>query len=232
MAYPVLKYNSSTGSDTNPSDCAASSVTESATASGSAGGTTITFSSSVDLSACADDDSDWMWCETTAAGIHLFRITAFTGGLSTCTSVTVEPAITADFSGAYWHVNGTRQSLDADNSSAFGLDGNQWRRGWTVELDGTFVGTAGLNLCERESTAGAVGDPHFVMRASPSATTKPIIRSTASTWPCGRDRVVRKASSAETNSSPRRLRRMMSMSLSGRCEILPSVSWSTFLPSR
>lgn len=181
MAYPLLKYNSSTGSDTNPSDCAASSVTESATASGSASGTTITFSSSVDLSACADDDSDWMWCATTNGGIHLFRITAFTGGLSTCTAVTVEQAITADFSGAAWHVNGTRQSLNADSSSAFGLDGNQWRKGWTVELDGTFAQTTGLNLLERETGLGAVDDPQFVLRASSSASTKPIVRVTA-TW--------------------------------------------------
>lgn len=181
MAYPLVKYNSATGSDTAPSDSANNSTDSGATASGSAGGTTITFSSSVDLSACADDDSDWMWCETTAAGIHLFRIMSFTGGLSTCTAVTVEPAITADFAGAYWHVNGTRQSLDDDGSSAFGLDGNQWRRGWTVELDGTFEQPTGLNLCERETASGAVGDPQFVLRASPSATTKPIVRCTA-TW--------------------------------------------------
>lgn len=173
MAYPTLDYNSSTGSDTNPSDCAASSVTESATASGSASGTTITFSSNVDLSACADDDSDWMWCATGTGYIHLFRITAFTGTLASCSAVTVEPAIEANFSGAAWHVNGTRQSLDSDTSNS---DLNDWLPGWTAELDGTFVlSTSGTTQFGRNISATTSSDPAIKMLRSASASSRPVV---------------------------------------------------------
>jgi len=186
MAYPVVKYNSSTGSDTAPSDSVNNSTSSSVTASGTAGGTTITFSSAVDLTTnggVADDDSDYIWCDTTTGGIHLFRITGFTTAtdLTAVTAVTVEAAITADFSGQAWHINGTRQSLIAEESALQSTDAAAWGRGWTVELDGTFSGgNFGMFIANNESTAGAQGDPHFVMRASSSATTKPTISVTTS----------------------------------------------------
>lgn len=169
MAYPTLDYNSSTGSDTAPSDSANTSADSGATASGSASGTTITFSSSVDLSACADDDSDWMWCETTTGGIHLFRITAFTTAtdLTAVTAVTVEPAITANFSGAAWHVNGTRQTIHVDSPD--------WRRGWTAVIDGTFTANATFTPCLNDTATAAVDDLPFTLRASSSASSRPVI---------------------------------------------------------
>lgn len=179
MVYPIIKYNSSTGSDTNPSDCVASSVGTSVTASGSASGNTITFSSSVNLSTCANDGSDWMWCATGTGYIHLFRITAFTGGLSTCTSVTVEPAIEADFSGAAWHVNGTRQSLDSDTSNS---DLNDWLAGWTAELDGTFVmSTAGTTQFGRNASGMTASDSAIKVVRSSSASSRPVVDVQANT---------------------------------------------------
>ena len=174
MAYPVIKYNSSTGSNTNPSDCVASSVGTSVTASGSASGTTITFSSSVNLSTCANNGSDWMWCATGTGNIHLFRITAFTGGLSTCTSVTVEPPIEADFSGAAWHVNGTRQSLESDTSNS---DLNDWLVGWTAELDGTFIMTTASTMQFGRNVSGqnTADAPAIKVVRSASASSRPVI---------------------------------------------------------
>jgi len=173
MAYPVIAYNSSTGSNTAPSDSDANSADSGATASGTASGTTITFSTSVDCSACADDDSDYIWCETTSGGRHLFRITAFTGGLSTCTAVTVEPAIEADFSGADWHINGTRQSLQSDTSNT---DINDWIAGWTAELDGTFVMSAYASTTFGRNISGTTStDPAIKVVRSPSASSRPVI---------------------------------------------------------
>lgn len=175
MAYPVIKYNSSTGSDTAPSDCVNSSANTGETASGSASGTTITFSSSVDLSDCSDDDSDWMWCATNSGDIHLFRITAFTTStdLTAVTAVTVEPAIEANFSGAAWHVNGTRQTLESDTSNS---DLNDWLAGWTAELDGTFVMTAGNTTQFGRNISGTTSsDPAINVVRSASASSRPVV---------------------------------------------------------
>ena len=178
MAYPVVKYNSVTGSDTAPSDSANNSAVSGATASGSAAGTTITFSSSVDFTganAVADDDSDWIWCATGTGYIHLFRIMAFTTAtdLTAVTAVTVEPAIEANFSGAAWHVNGTRQSLDSDTSNS---DLNDWLAGWTVELDGTFVmSTAGTTQFGRNISGTTSSDSAIKVVRSPSASSRPVI---------------------------------------------------------
>ncbi len=63
-------------------------------------------------------------------------------------------------------------------------------------------------------------------RCDARSVSNPSLRSipnTASTCPCGSDRVMRNASSAERKVSPRRLRRTNSTTRSGRCERLPSV---------
>ncbi len=56
--------------------------------------------------------------------------------------------------------------------------------------------------------------------------------ATACTWPCGRERVISKACDRGTKVSPCSERRMISISGSGRCEMLPSVSFLTVPPSR
>lgn len=180
MAYPTINYNSDTGNDTNPTDAIASSVTESQTASGTASGTTITFSSSVDLSGVEDDDSDYIWVNTSSGERHLFQITAFTftESLAACTAVTVAETIESTFSGAAWHVNGTRNDIDADNSNGDYMD---WGRGWTAVLDGSWtLGNAfrpGGNLSSSNNT---VSDPPITIKASSSATTIPTI--TGPSW--------------------------------------------------
>jgi hypothetical protein len=181
MAHPevVVSYNSSTGSNTNPSDCVASSVGTSVTARGTASGTTITFDfaeselESLDLSGAADDDSDYIWCSTTTGGRHLFQITAFSPSAGACTSITVYPAIEADFTGATWHVNGTRQSFEADTSNS---DFEDMDRGWTFELDGSFThSTRWLRIGNNASSVSAVDDEPFTIRAASGATSRPSI---------------------------------------------------------
>lgn len=170
----VVKYNSSTGSNTNPSDCVASSVGTSVTASGTGNGTTITFSAAVDLSGAADDDSDFIWCATNGAQKHLFQITAFSPSKGACTSITVGESISSDFSGAAWHINGTRQSLEADVQRC---DVEDMARGFTFEFDGDFVVS---NRWMRigngiDYVASQVDDPPMILRASPNATSRPTI---------------------------------------------------------
>ena len=170
MAYPIVKYNSSTGSNTAPSDAVATGTN----ASGTGAGTTITLNGTFDCSAAADDDSDFIWCATTSGQRHLFQITSFTGGKATATAVVVAEAIgAATFSGAAWHINGTRLSLDGDTTFTdwVGLD-----PGWVVELDGSFVQTAiGVNVSDSRSTSSAVTDEPVTIRASASASSTPTI---------------------------------------------------------
>lgn len=175
----VVSYNSSTGSNTNPSDCVDSSVATSVTAQGTASGTTITFDfsgaelESLDLSGAADDDSDYIWCSTTNGGRHLFQITAFSPSAGACTSITVYPAIEADFTGATWHVNGTRQSFEADTDNS---DFEDMDRGWTFELDGNFThNTRWLRIGNNASSASAVDDAAFTIRAASGASSRPSI---------------------------------------------------------
>ena len=176
MAKPTVSYNSSTGSDTSPSDCIASSVTSSSTASGTASGTTITFSGSVDLTGVADDDTDYIWCETLTGDRHLFQITAFSPSIGACRNLTVTEPIDATFSGKAWHVNGTRASLTSDGSypDTKGADA-----GYIFELDGTFTYGDHLDVAVNRSIAVTNADPPIIIRAASGASSRPELQQTA-----------------------------------------------------
>jgi hypothetical protein len=188
MAYPTISYNTSTGSTTNPSDCVASSVGTSVTAGGTASGTTITFDftdselTSLDLSSCADDGSDYIWTDTdnNADDRTLFQITAFSPSKAACTSITVEQVIDSTFSAAAWHINGTRQYIGYQVSGNNRMDFRNWCRGWTAELDGTFTLSAAVSfwVAENDSATNAKDDPTLTVKASPSASTRPKVQTT------------------------------------------------------
>ena len=174
MAYPTISYNSSTGSNTAPSDAVETSAATSVTAYATGGTTTITFDftsaevESLDLSACADDDTDYLWCATGSGDRHLFQITAFSPSKGACTSVTVTESVDTTFTGQAWHVNGTRQTIHDDAPD--------WMRGWTAEIDGTFEGS-GTNFqpTHNDTATPAVDDLPFTLRASSSASSRPAI---------------------------------------------------------
>lgn len=181
--YPVIDYNPSTGSNTNPSDCVSSSANTGVTAFASAVGSSIRFEfgeselESLDLSACADDDSDYIYCDTVAGDRHLFRITAFSPSKGACTSITIDQTLDATFTGAAWHINGTRASFHYDGSHP---DPRDWHRGWTIRLNGTFAFNNVFEPAYDDAAARAVDDPELTIMAHPNATSKPIIRTTAS----------------------------------------------------
>ena len=171
MAYPTVKYNSSTGSNTAPSDAVATGTN----ASGTGAGTTITLNGTFDCTAAADDDSDFIWCATTSGQRHLFQITSFTGGKATATAVVVAEAIGATtFSGAAWHINGSRLSLESDSSNE---DYQDWESGWVIEFE---AGTYALadNFDIGENSASAPGDRVRIQAAS-GAVSRPIIQQTS-----------------------------------------------------
>ena len=77
MAFPIIIYDASGGSDGNGGTAAPATAktntTESQTIS-TATSTTQTFSAAVDLTGVADDDTDAIWIDTPAGERKLFRI--------------------------------------------------------------------------------------------------------------------------------------------------------------
>ena len=174
MAYPVVKYNSSTGSNSSPSDCVNSSANSSQRVTGTGGSTTLTFDSAVDLTGVANDGSDYIWASTNAGERHLFQISAFGGTIASCTSVTVVSALDGDTSNSNWHINGTRQTFEFDSTNS---DEKDWEPGWTAELaSGTYTHTTSFTPGEGASFNSRL--PGIEIRAESGAATRPIISPT------------------------------------------------------
>lgn len=175
MAYPIVKYNSSTGSNTAPSDAVAISASGESFnyINAVSASNTLTFDSAVDLTGVADDDSDYVWVAASSGRRHLYQITACNPSVGACTSLTVAEAVPSTITNSIWHINGTRLSLDGDTSFTdwVGLD-----PGWVVELDGSFVQTSvGVQVSDQRSTSSAVTDAPVIIRASASASSTPTI---------------------------------------------------------
>ena len=172
MAYPTITYNQTTGSNTAPSDAVATSGGTSTTVSGTSGTNTITFSSAVDLTGVANDGgSDYIWVNNAGNDRSLYQITAFTGGVSTCTAVTVfETVDGVGVSAVDWHVNGTRNDIQSDN------DGYDWMPGWTILLDGDQTRTSGhLRITDNLNVSGytvTVNDPPLTIKAAATGRAK------------------------------------------------------------
>ncbi len=169
MAYPTLIYNASSGNDTGASGSnapatAKTNTTESQTIS-TAGTTTLTFSGTVDLTGVLDDDSDVIWVNT-SSGRKLYRITAFTGGVSTCTALTISTAASTTQSGLSWAIGGKRQTINSDIP--------YWSAGWTAELEAGTYNTTTPVISSGDTTDGPV-----TLRAASG--TSPIVDGTTGT---------------------------------------------------
>jgi hypothetical protein len=173
MAYPIIYYHASTGSDTAPSDLVASG----GSASGTGGATSIALGTTADLSSCAQDGSDYIWIAAASGNRHLFQIVSVTGTWAAATAVTIDKTISATFSGSDWYVNGTRKTLAADTSQSDLCDMNV---GWTFRFyEGTYAnGSCHFRAAEDASTA-ALGDPAITLEAASGATSRPIINGTS-----------------------------------------------------
>jgi hypothetical protein len=130
----------------------------------------------VDLTGVADDGSDYIWVNNAGADRSLYQITAFTGGVSTCTAVTVfEDVDGVGVSAVAWHVNGTRNDIQADN------DSYDWMPGWTILLDGDQTRTSGhFRVADNLNVSGytvTVEDPPLTIK--PLSTGRAKIEQTA-----------------------------------------------------
>ena len=175
MAYPIILYDATSGSDTAPADAIATG----SAASGTGAATTIELGGTFDLTDAADDDSDYIWCSTTAGQRHLFQITSFTGGAATCTAVVVAEAIGATtFSGANWHINGSRLTMVADTSR---YDWADWGWGWVAQFDaGTYVTGASFN--PGETLTPSTLTPAITVVAKTGAASRPVIDQTVNNY--------------------------------------------------
>ena len=129
MAFPTLQYDATNGSDTNPNGNDGSGT------NGDLSSTTLTLNETVDLTGVANDGSDYLWYEGDSGDRHLFQITGFTGGVSTCTALSLATTGTTR-TAKNWAVNGERKTFSNDSSR---YDYEDYLSGWTVELqDGTY----------------------------------------------------------------------------------------------
>lgn len=172
MAYPIIYYDATSGDDLDPSDAVATSTGTSETASYDSD-STIAFSGAVDLSACNQDGSDYIWCDSASGSRHLFQITGIdTGTWSAAEVITVAQAVPAAMSGVDFHVNGSRQTIQDDTSAP---DLYQAAAGWIYEFEaGTYVQSVASDI------GGMIGSfsytsPPVTLRAASGAATRPVI---------------------------------------------------------
>ena len=176
MAYPVVKYNSSTGSNTAPSDAVAISASGESFnyINAVSASNTLTFDSAVDLTGVADDDSDYVWVNASSGRRHLYQITACNPSVGACTSLTVAEAVPATITDSIWHINGSRLSLESDSSNE---DYQDWESGWVIEFEaGTYTLADSFDV--GQNSAAAPGDRIRIQAAS-GAVSRPIIQQTS-----------------------------------------------------
>jgi hypothetical protein len=130
----LLKYNQSTGSDTAASGTNAPTTAVTGT-NGSLSTTTLTLNETKDFTGVLDNDEDCVSIATTGNNRRLYRITGFTGGVSTCTALVLAESGPTQGS-LTWAVGGKRLSLDTDTTNP---DIEDYLAGWTMELEGTAV---------------------------------------------------------------------------------------------
>lgn len=176
MPSPTVVYDATNGSDTAASGAGPSTAVTGSNADGTGGGTTITLNGTFDFTGVANDGgSDCIWCETTSGERHLFSISSFTGGVSTCTAiVTVDTIGATTFSGKNWAVGGKRKTLENDSSQK---DWEDWTSFWQVEFEeGTY--TVSATISPTLSTVFSC----LKLRKTSAASSKPIITSGTGTF--------------------------------------------------
>ena len=123
---PTIRFNTSTGSDTNASGSNGSISVNGTSASFS--GSVVTLDGSPDLSGF-DADEDVLWLQT-STGRQFFDLSSVDDTAKTVTCVDA-PAGTA--SGLTWGIGGKRATLEDINSRL--LFSDDAKAGWTAELE-------------------------------------------------------------------------------------------------
>jgi len=176
MAYPVVQFDSSSGSDSLASGAgpatAVNSTTEGTTAATDGAGTLVTFSGATDLSGVATDGSHCIYLVDATAGANNFgRITAVDDGADT---VTVDTAFGLSLSGLNWAIGGKRQFIGSTNSRKLvenNVSNGDSAAGWVIELMSGYAETLTVALTTR--VTGVDTNP-FIFRGESGAVTKPV----------------------------------------------------------
>lgn len=177
MAFPALRYNASTGSDTAASGAGGPSVITAIT--GAAGASTGVHTAGVltnvlevygtpDLTAVAVDGSAVILIDTPAGGRHLTKITGITTPAA-ATQITVQDSFTlaSGASALAWAIGGKRKTPWGD------LTWNDFKdvySGWAAELEDT---ADHVVLVATDTINALGGDGHFIIR--PAAGHSPTI---------------------------------------------------------
>jgi len=157
MALPIIRINSSTGSDTAASGAGPISALTGSAASTSADGLTVTLDGSPDLSGVATDGSHVIFLNDPTAGARNFG--KIVGKDQLLYTVTVSDAFRSSATGLSWAIGGKRASIGAttsrklfDNNSAAG----DAMPGWIIEME--------------DGHAESLGSTGIVMRRAGDAT--------------------------------------------------------------
>ena len=171
MAYPVIQYDATNGSDTAASGAGpATAVTGT---DGDIATTTLTLNETKDFTGAANDGSDVLWFDGSAGDRHLFSISSFNPSVAACTSLTLNETCSASRNASNWAVGGERKTLQNDTSNVDWLD---WYSGWTIEFDaGTYVTDVQFNPA---ATSPGYRVPPLTLRAKSGAASRPIIQQT------------------------------------------------------
>lgn len=167
MAFPVIKFNNSTGSDTQASGAGPDTAVF-GTGASLASSTSVDLSADApDLSGVATDGSACLWV-LTSSGRQFSKITGVDNGTKI---VTVETAYGVTESGRTWAIGGKRATMHNTNSLLlFTADA---RQSWEVELEYTGTnymhrssGTGGITM--HANTAGGISAKGFTLRGTGS----------------------------------------------------------------
>ena len=151
MARVTVTYNASSGSDTAASGGGPSTAVTGT--NGDISGSTLTLNETKDFTGAANDGTDVLYFTGNAGDRHLFAISSFTGGVSTCTALVLVETATATRTGSAWAVGGKRKTFQNDTSQP---DGDDWGGSWDIVLEaGTYDVTTSLFISTNKThTAG------------------------------------------------------------------------------
>jgi len=179
MAYPVVQFDSSSGSDSLASGAgpatAVNSTTESTTAATDGAGTTVTFSGATDLSGVATDGSHCIYLvDATVGNVNFSKILTVDDGAN---SLTVDNAFGLSLSGLNWAIGGKRQFIGSTTSRLLG-DNNgsagDMQPGWVLEMMSGYAETLTTTISLRRAGNSTNGG-QCIVRGEANPVTKPVI---------------------------------------------------------
>jgi hypothetical protein len=182
-AYPVVKVDAATGSDSLASGAGPATAltgTNASTDTGTGATMKVTLDGSPDLSGVATDGSHVIYLVDATAGHRNFA--AINAADNAAKTVTVEQAFTISLTGKSWAIGGKRASVDGANSRKLrdnnGGSGDAMP-GWAIEMASGHSENVAAQLEFRrggDSTGGAL-----TLRGAAGAATLPLLTLTGGT---------------------------------------------------